>query len=81
MSARNPVIQAENDTRVKHFLHNRANRRPEMLKHGDLAQYYRGLCSKDKRGWYGPAKIISISGREVTMLGDNKLISAHYRDV
>ncbi len=81
VSARKAVIQAENEIRVKHSLHNRANPLPEMLEQGDLVQYYRELCSKDKRGWYGPAKIISRNGKDETMLSDKKMISAHYRDV
>ena len=54
---------------------------PEVLKQGDMVQKYRELCAKDKRGWYGPAKFISISGKDITLLHDNRMISAHHRDV
>ena len=44
VAARKAVIQAESETRVKYSLHNKANTLPEIMKQGDMVQYYRELC-------------------------------------
>ncbi len=58
-----------------------ANTLPEVLNQGDMVQYYREMCAKEKHGWRGPAKDISSSGKDVTMMHDKEIIFAHYRDV
>ncbi len=81
LSARKAVLEAENEMRIKHAMNRKADPVLEELAQGDKVQYYREMCAKEKCAWRGPAKVISINGKNITILHDNPIISAHHRDV